>query len=506
MIALYARQSVEKEGSVSIETQLDYCKSMIKINEQSKEVNYYIDKGFSGGNIERPAFQQLINDIELGKIEKVIVYKLDRISRSLSDFVNIQKIFEKYNVGFVSSQESFDTSSPYGDVILKILMVFAEFERTSIINRVRDAYQKRSDMGFYMGGRQQYGFELKDTLIDDKKTKMLVPIKEQMEHVKFIYTLYSLNNVSLRKVQKALIKNHFIPSIGSGWPPSKINAILKNPVYVKADIDIYNYFLSKNVNIINSPQLFDGSHAAVLYGRTCHCSTLSDWSDMKLVLAPHEGVISSDIWLKCQQKTHRNKQLGKSMSNQSSWLAGKIYCGLCGKKMTTINSSRSDGTKRIYFTCSNKLNKKTCSGTVTIHADDIENLIYTFIISKLSKINTIPKTFGYHKIQQIYNIKTKLAELSEKKNQLKKFLLSAELNIIAAEMVNSQAEQLHNEQCILINKLNSLQKKDYQHIDSDFLLDLWTTASFEEKRAVSDILIERINISGDGDIEIVWNI
>ncbi|MPM87362.1 hypothetical protein SDC9_134458 [bioreactor metagenome] len=174
--------------------------------------------------------------------------------------------------------------------------------------------------------------------------------------------------------------------------------------------------------------------------------------------------------------------------------------------MTTINSSRSDGTKRIYFTCSNKLNKKTCSGTVTIHADDIENLIYTFIISKLSKINTIPKTFGYHKIQQIYNIKTKLAELSEKKNQLKKFLLSAELNIIAAEMVNSQAEQLHNEQCILINKLNSLQKKDYQHIDSDFLLDLWTTASFEEKRAVSDILIERINISGDGDIEIVWNI
>lgn len=506
MIALYARQSVDKEGSVSIETQLDYCKSMIKLDEQSKKVNCYIDKGFSGGNIERPAFQQLINDMEKGKIEKVIVYKLDRISRSLADFIKIQQIFEKYNVDFISSQEAFDTSSPYGDVILKILMVFAEFERTSIINRVRDAYQKRSNMGFYMGGRQQYGFKLKETLIDSKKTKMLAPIENEIEHIKFIYNLYSSKNVSLRDVQKALTDNNFVPNNNSKWSPSKINTILKNPVYVKADIDIFNYFLSKNVNIINSPNLFNGSHAALLYGHSNHNYSLNDWSDMKLVLAPHEGIISSDIWLKCQQKRTINKQLGKSMSNQSSWVCGKIYCGICGSKMTTIKSSRTDGTKRIYFICSKKLNKKNCAGTVTIYAQDIEYLINLQIMSKLSKIDKIPKPLDYKTKQEIYNVKMKLTEISFKINEFKKFLLNTDLNIVAAEMVNSQATQLYNEQYSLKNKLSSLQKKNYQQISTDILINMWTNASYEEKKSVCNIIIERINISSTGDIEIIWNI
>lgn len=506
MIALYARQSVEKEGSVSIETQLDYCKSMIKIDEQSIKTNYYIDKGFSGGNIERPAFQQLIRDIEAGKVEKVIVYKLDRISRSLADFVKIQQMFNKNNVDFVSSQEAFDTSSPYGDVILKILMVFAEFERTSIINRVRDAYQKRSNMGFYMGGRRQYGFCLKETLIDNKKTKMLVPIESEIEHIKFIYNLYSSKNMSLRDVQHALTDKNFVPTDGAGWSPSKINAILKNPVYVKADIDIYNYFFTKNVQIINIPQLFDGTHAALLYGRTNHNSTLNDWSDMKLVLAPHNGVISSDIWLKCQQKTCNNVLLGKSMSNKSSWVCGKISCGICGSKMTTIKSLRSNGTKRAYFICSNKLNKKTCSGTVTIYAEDMENLIFSLILKKLSKIDKIPKIKDICINQEIYEIKVKLTEISVKINQLKDFLLTSELNIVAAELVNTQAVQLYNEQHALNNKLNLLQKKEYQQVDTDLLLNMWITASFEEKKAVCSIIIERINIFRNGDIEIIWNI
>lgn len=506
MIALYARQSVEKEGSVSIETQLDYCKSMIKINEQMKDVNFYIDKGFSGGNIERPAFQQLIKDIESGKIEKVIVYKLDRISRSLADFMKIQQIFEKHSVDFVSSQEAFDTSSAYGDVILKILMVFAEFERTSIINRVRDAYQKRSDMGFYMGGRQQYGFELNDTLIDDKRTKMLVPIERQMDHVRFIYTLYSSENVSLRKVQKALTQNGLLQDTGQVWSASKINAILKNPVYVKADIDIYNYYLSKNVRIINSPNQFDGSHAAVLYGRTCHCSALGDWSDMKLVLAKHEGVIPSDIWLKCQQKIQHNKQLGKSISNSSSWLAGRVFCGICGSKMTTIKSSRSNGTKRVYFICSNKLNKKTCPGTVTIYAEDIEDIIQIQILNKLSKINKIPISTDFSKDKEIYDVKVKLAEIADKESKLKKYILSSKLNIAAAELINSQAEQLYNEQCILTDRLTFLQKKEYQQVDTNILLNLWETASCEDKKATVGLIIERINISHNGDIEIIWYI
>ena len=135
-IALYARKSIERENSISCETQIEYCKSVIKPDERSEKTIEFIDNGYSGGNVDRDGFQKMMRQIERGKISKVIVYRLDRISRSLSDFVGILETLKKHNVQFVSSQESFDTSSPYGEMIVKILMVFAEFERKSIIERV----------------------------------------------------------------------------------------------------------------------------------------------------------------------------------------------------------------------------------------------------------------------------------------------------------------------------------------------------------------------------------
>ncbi|MEE0964307.1 MAG: recombinase family protein, partial [Ruminococcus bromii] len=109
-IAMYARKSIERENSISCETQLEYCKSMIKPDEQVEKIVTFVDNGFSGGNVNRDGFQKMMRQVERGKISKIIVYKLDRISRSLSDFVNILNTLKKYNVKFISSQESFDTS------------------------------------------------------------------------------------------------------------------------------------------------------------------------------------------------------------------------------------------------------------------------------------------------------------------------------------------------------------------------------------------------------------
>ena len=134
-IAIYARKSIEKENSISCETQIDYCRAMIKPDERSEKVLTFVDNGFSGGNVNRDGFQQMMHKIEQDKISKVVVYRLDRISRSLADFVNILAVFKEYGVEFVSTQEAFDTSSPYGELIVKILAVFAEFERQSIILR-----------------------------------------------------------------------------------------------------------------------------------------------------------------------------------------------------------------------------------------------------------------------------------------------------------------------------------------------------------------------------------
>lgn len=98
--------------------------------------------------MNRDGFRQMMQLVRKRKISKIIVYKLDRVSRSLSDFIKILQEFKEYKVEFVSSQESFDASSPYKEMLVKLLMVFAEFERTSIISRVTQAYARQSEMAF----------------------------------------------------------------------------------------------------------------------------------------------------------------------------------------------------------------------------------------------------------------------------------------------------------------------------------------------------------------------
>jgi len=108
--AIYARQSVDKKDSISIESQIEFCRHELK-GGAAKE---YQDKGFSGKDTDRPQFQQLVSDIEAGLIARVVVYKLDRISRSILDFANMMALFQKHGVEFVSSTEKFDTSTPMG--------------------------------------------------------------------------------------------------------------------------------------------------------------------------------------------------------------------------------------------------------------------------------------------------------------------------------------------------------------------------------------------------------
>ena len=165
--AIYARQSVDKKDSISIESQIEFCKYELK-GGNCKE---YTDKGYSGKNTDRPKFQELVRDIKRGLIAKVVVYKLDRISRSILDFANMMELFQQYNVEFVSSTEKFDTSTPMGRAMLNICIVFAQLERETIQKRVTDAYYSRSQRGFKMGGKAPYGFHTEPIKMDGINTK-----------------------------------------------------------------------------------------------------------------------------------------------------------------------------------------------------------------------------------------------------------------------------------------------------------------------------------------------
>ena len=507
MIALYVRQSVERENSVSIETQLDYCRSMLRPDERETKIVEYIDEGCSGGNTNRSGFQKMMRDIQRNSIQKVIVYKLDRISRSLNDFVGILQIFKEHGVEFVSSQESFDTSTPYGDLILKILMVFAEFERTSIINRVRDAYAKRTDMGLYMGGRQQYGFELQETTLKGIPTKMYVPIPEAVEQLQYMFEVYAQGQVSLRQLQANLLEKGMKPTSGQDWTTAKLSALLRNPVYGKADSDIFDYFHAKGVRIVDDVRSFTGKRAAYLYGKTTHDKNLSDWSDMKLVLAQHEGIIPSEIWLRCQYKLEKNRQVGNSLSNKTSWLSGKLVCEKCGHTMTTIKSQRPDGSYRRYFNCTGRSHKKICSGTKTpIYADDIENIISQYIAEKLKDIGLAKRSVSTQANTQLNQLKLQLKELELQEEQLGDLLISGQLNQDTIQLANRKAETLKKKKQKLLEQIGQAQMQDSE---LETVIDLsrkWKKAKYQEKKAVAGVLIRSIVIKEDGSLEVIWNI
>ncbi len=156
---IYARQSVDRKDSISIESQIDFCKYELK----GGSCKIFKDKGYSGKNTDRPEFQRLLDEIRKGKVRRVIVYKLDRISRSILDFANMMELFQEYDVEFVSSTEKFDTSTPMGRAMLNICIVFAQLERETIQKRVTDAYYSRCLKGFHMSGQAPYGFRLDPT-------------------------------------------------------------------------------------------------------------------------------------------------------------------------------------------------------------------------------------------------------------------------------------------------------------------------------------------------------
>ena len=166
-VAIYARQSIEKDNSKSCETQIENCLPRLNPDEQKGKILQFIDRGCTGANTNREGFQKMMRKVEQGVITKIIVYRRDRIRRSLVDFCKILDTLNKHNVKFVSTEEGFDTSTDYGMLVCKILMVFAEHERNSIIARVKDAYESRSNKQIYMGGRRPYGYQFENIMIDD---------------------------------------------------------------------------------------------------------------------------------------------------------------------------------------------------------------------------------------------------------------------------------------------------------------------------------------------------
>ena len=243
---IYARQSVDRKDSISIESQIDFCKYELK----GGSCRVFKDKGYSGKNTDRPEFQKLLGEIRKGKVRRVIVYKLDRISRSILDFANMMELFQEYDVEFVSSTEKFDTSTPMGRAMLNICIVFARLERETIQKRVTDAYYSRCLKGFHMSGQAPYGYQLEPTVVEGIRTKKMVADPVAADHVRLMFEMYAEPETSFGDITR-YFEEQGIKIYEKSMVRSFLSQLLRNPVYAQADLELYEFFKSQGAAIVN---------------------------------------------------------------------------------------------------------------------------------------------------------------------------------------------------------------------------------------------------------------
>ena len=500
--AIYTRQSIDKADSISVESQLEYC----KYETRGNPYKVYSDKGYSGKNTNRPGFEEMMSNIKEGNVSRVIVYKLDRISRSILDFANMMDIFGQYNVEFVSSTERFDTSTPIGRAMLNICIVFAQLERETIQKRVADAYYSRSKRGFYMGGRIPYGFSKTSTVIDGIKTSKYVPVPEEAEQIRLMYSMYSDSKHSLGDII-AYFNEHGIKNLRGGmWSVGRISDMLRNPVYVMADADVYDFFISQGANVINPVSDFTGYNACYLYqGNKSKTRKQLDLTDKEIVLAPHQGIVSSKDWIKCRLRCLNNRQSTQTCKAKTSWLVGKVKCGKCGYGLTIVKAN----TKwHRYFVCATSLatKKANCQGTGgTVYAVVLEDYIIKAIREKLSEFKTLTYQSEQKSKPKVNENKIRLSEIDKEIDDLLSKVVGA--NTVLMEYINKKVEQLDTERKNLQEEIVSLthnqNAKDIETVTNH--VETWDSISYEDKQSVVDTLIKVIRIA-DGNIEITWNI
>lgn len=443
-VAIYSRKSIFTEKGDSIENQIDLCKNYCKNYLNLKDIEFFIyeDEGFSGKNLNRPKFKELVNDIKTNKFTYLVCYRLDRISRNVADFSSTLELLQENNVNFISIKEQFDTSTPMGRAMIYIASVFAQLERETIAERVKDNMLQLAKMGKWSGGQLPLGFNSQklEYLNEEMKTKSfskLIPVKGELEIVKFIYSTY-IQKGSLLNLVKELNDLGYKTKTGSNFELSGIKRILKSTLYVKSNELTHEYLKSKNYKVYGEPN----GNGYLTYNKK------TDKDNIIAAISSHKGVVSAEDWLAVQRKFDENKNKSDKYSNRTgtgsneSLFSGLLKCGKCGSNMVIkYNAKNKEGKNYIYYTCSSKSKKNN-----NLKCDS-PNLRTDIIDEKL--INEIT-TYNKNIILDIYN--SKLNELSKGSN---KDLLNS-LN----KQISEKTNQIHN----LIKELSLTSEENIKDI------------------------------------------
>ena len=336
--AIYTRVSTdlqaEKEFS-SCESQEEKIRAFVKSQDNWQIFKVYNDAGYTGANTNRPALQELLEDIKQNKIDIILAYKIDRLTRSPKDFYQLIEVFDKYQTDFISVTERFDTSTPAGRLLRNIMLTFAQFERELTSERTKDKMLERARKGLCGGGYAPFGYK--------KENKKLIINKKEAEIIRLIFNTYTETG-SINRVYDFLKEKSIKNRQGKLFDRPTVGYFLRNPVY------------AGKVKFNN--QTYQGIHQPII----------------------------SEKLFELTQKTHK-KMIRKFRVYRNFLFGGLVNCEKCGYKMTPcfVNKWPEGKLKRYYYyRCTSTHHKSWQSCPVKqVNADRLEQ----YVLENLERIS-----------------------------------------------------------------------------------------------------------------------
>ena len=357
--AIYTRKSTEEgleQDFNSLDAQREACEAYIKSQMHEGWIlleKQYNDGGYSGGTMERPAFKELLKDIENDEIDIVVVYKVDRLTRSLMDFSKIIDIFDNHNASFVSITQHFNTTTSMGRLTLNILLSFAQFEREVTGERIRDKFEASRKKGLWLSGACPYGYE-KD------EHHMLHPQQPYADNVRIIYESY-LEIKNVLKLKKYLAEQKILTRSGKELAKGSLYHILSNKVYLG--------------KIVHKNKEYNGQH---------------------------EPILSEELFKNVQNLLKANAVKRKHSTNAKtgSLLAGLLYDDK-GNKMLPSYSNGKGKQYRYYVSQAIKDPADHERGEITkISAGEIENFVQNDFVKLLKNTHKMQEYLESYSVEQ----------------------------------------------------------------------------------------------------------
>lgn len=485
--AIYTRKSTEEgleQEFNSLDAQRESGESFIASQRHEGWQclpEHYDDGGFTGANMDRPALRRLLADIESGRIDCVVVYKVDRLSRSLSDFARMMEVFEQHKVSFVSVTQQFNTATSMGRLVLNVLLSFAQFEREIISERVRDKIAASRRKGKWSGGMPLLGYTVKDT--------KLVVHKIEADRVRQIFEMYLEYQSLLATVTELNAR---------GWTTkhwtTKKGVQRGGRLFTKNNL----YALLTNVTYIGRIRYKDEVHPGA-----------------------HEALVSDELFRKTQALLERNGHTGgRAVRNKyGALLRGLLRCRPCGCAMSHTYTSKGNRRYR-YYVCGTAQQRgwSQCVAP-SVPAGEIER----FVVEQIRGIGRDPLVIAETVRQVRRQTEVDIERLSQERVALQQQLRDHHAKMQVAAAMTNHVERVSNladvQQSIrsaerrLTEIENELITLRGQLVDEDVITkvladfdQLWDSLSPREQARVLELLIERVDYDGQhGSVSLTFH-